>query len=213
MNAKVGVPILAAALALSGAMAFTAQAQTSRQPEGTVFECIKEQSSGNFTTVAKRGTRTSTPLIIWTTTLNSDAEGLYTPDRRCKAVSKRLTDLVATVGKGSLKNLLLDYKTVNNEVAICVYHTAQAGCSTRNVAFTLKPENRPLAAEIIAQLKEFSQKGSGSAIYESEDDSEVTPTAGVSLDAWSEQAFRFQSSADDVSGSSSPASSPSQDGF
>lgn len=204
MNTKLGVPVLAFALTLSGAMTFTAQAQNSPRSQSTVFECVKEQSSGNFTTVANRGSKTSTPLIVWTSTLNSDnSESSYTPARRCNAVSKSLTDLVASVGQGNLKNLWLDYKPVNSQVVICVYHTAQAACTTRNVVFTRKPENRPLAAEILANLKEFSQRGSGSPIYESEDDSEATPTRAVSLEAWSNQAFASQSGASSVNGSSS----------
>lgn len=183
------VPVLAVMLSLNSTLELTANAQASNQSEQTVFECVKEQSSGNLTTVARRGSRTSTPLIVWTATLNSDAGGAYTPEKRCDAVAKRLTSLVATLGQGSLRNLLLDYQPVNKEVAICVYHTAQAECTTRNVVFTLKPENRAIADQILANLKEFSQKGSGSPIFESEDDIEVVPTRAVSLQAWGDRAF------------------------
>lgn len=97
---------------------------------------------------------------------------------------------------------------MNSQVVICVYHTVQAACTTRNVVFTLKPEKRPLAAEILAKLKEFSRRGSASPIYESEDDSEATPTRAVSLEEWSNQAFASQSGASSVNGSSS-TNSPS----
>ncbi|WP_009631659.1 COP23 domain-containing protein [Synechocystis sp. PCC 7509] len=183
------IPILTAALSLSATLPLLAQG--ANQGEKTIFECVKEQSSGNIATIAKRGNRTSTPLIVWTATLNSDANGgLYTPERRCNAVAKRLTNLVSTLGQGSLRNLLLDYKPVNKEVAICVYHTAQAQCTTDNVVFTLKPENRVIASQILASLKEFSEKGSGSPIFESEDDANIAPTQAVSLEAWSERAFK-----------------------
>lgn len=187
-----GIPILAVVFSLS---ATTTQllAQGATPAERTIFECVKEQSSGSIATIAKRGNRTSTPLIVWTTTLNSDTSGgAYTPDKRCNAVAKRLTNLVATLGNGSLKNLLLDYQPVNKEVAICVYHTAHAHCTTDNVVFTLKPENRAIASQILASLKEFSQKGSGAPILESEDDAEVAPTRAVSLEAWGEKAFQAQ---------------------
>lgn len=182
-----GMPILTVALSLSATLPLLAQGT---QGEKTIFECVKEQSSGNIATIAKRGSRTSTPLIVWTATLNSDtAGGSYTPEKRCNAVAKRLTNLVATLGQGSLRNLLLDYKPVNKEVAICVYHTAQSQCSTDNVVFTLKPENRAIADQILASLKEFSEKGSGSPIFESEDETEVAPTRAVNLEAWGEKAF------------------------
>ena len=184
-----GMPILAIVFSLSTTLPSLAQATANT--EKTIFECVKEQSSGNIATIAKRGNRTSTPLIVWTATLNSDAAGgSYTPDKRCNAVAKRLTNLVATLGQGSLKNLLLDYKNVNSQVAICVYHTIQSQCTTGNVVFTLKPENRAIADQILASLKEFSQKGSGSPIFESEDDAKITPTRAVSLEAWSERAFK-----------------------
>ncbi len=186
-----GIPIVAVVFSLSATMPLLAQEST--QPERTIFECVKEQSSGKIATIAKRGNRTSTPLIVWTATLNSDvAGGSYTPERRCNAVAKRLTNLVATLGQGSLKNLLLDYKPVNKEVAICVYHTAQSECSNGNTVFTLKPENRAIADQILASLKEFSEKGSGSPIFESEDDAEVAPSRAVSLEAWGERAFQSQ---------------------
>ncbi len=184
-----GMSILTVALTLSTTLPLLAQGAS--QGERTIFECVKEQSSGNIATIAKRGNRTSTPLIVWTATLNSDAAGgSYTPERRCNAVAKRLTTLVSTLGQGSLRNLLLDYKPVNKEVAICVYHTAQSQCTTDNVVFTLKPENRAIADRILASLKEFSEKGSGSAILESEDDAEIAPTRAVSLEAWGERAFK-----------------------
>lgn len=184
------MPILAMVFSLSATTPLLAQ-ETS-QPERTIFECVKEQSNGNIATIAKRGDRTSTPLIIWTATLSSDvAGGSYTPERRCNAVAKRLTSLVATLGQGSLKNLLLDYKPLNREVAICVYHAAQSQCTNGNTVFTLKPENRAIADEILASLKEFSEKGSGSPIFESDDETDaVVPTRAVSLEAWGEKAFK-----------------------
>ncbi len=123
---------------LSATTSLLAQEASQRQ---TTFECVKKQSSGNIATIAKRGNKTSTPLIVWTATLNFDASGgASTADKHCNTVAKRLTNLVATLGQGSLKNLLLDYQPVNKEVAICVYHTAHAHCTTDNVVFTSNPK-------------------------------------------------------------------------
>lgn len=214
MNLKVCIPLWAAALTVSFATAFTAQAQTYPQSESTVFACVQE-NSGNFATIAKRGNRTTTPLIVWTTNLNSDAPGgSYTPDKRCQAVSTRLTNLVAVLGQGSLKNLWLDYGSVNKEIAICVYHSTQVGCNTRNVVFTLKPENRAYADEILANLKQFSQTGAGAPIFEfaPSENNEAIPTRAVSLEKWSNQALESESDADAVPGSYSPKTSPSGNG-
>lgn len=183
----------------------------------TVFECV--QQNNNWATIARRGNKTSTPLIVWTTSLSSDtAEGIYTPERRCNAVSTRLTNLTSALGNGSFSNLWLDYGTVNNQVAICVYHGSQVGCNTRNVVFTLKPENAPYANEILGKLKQFSQTGSGSPIFESSDEAGAIPSRAVSLEAWEKQAFGSEVEAMPTNSGSSgiPAQSnpePSEGGF
>ncbi len=206
MKAYFTAKVLLAAIALSGAGAIAANAQ-STPANKTVFDCI--QQDGNWATVARRGDKTSTPLIVWTTSLSSDtAEGSYTPERRCGAVSTRLTNLTSALGQGSFGNLWLDYGTVNNQVAICVYHGSQIGCTARNVVFTLKPENAPYASEILGKLKQFSQTGSGSPIFESSDDSEEIPSRAVSLEAWEKEAFGSESEA--TPGNSGSGGAPAQ---
>lgn len=57
----------------------------------TTFNCIR--SGDNFATVARRGKRTTQPMILWETKL-----GLWDAWERCRVVSQRLSDAVAESG-------------------------------------------------------------------------------------------------------------------
>jgi hypothetical protein len=92
-----------------------------------------------------------TPLLAWTVTLASDhPEGAYIPDGRCQAVSARLTNLAASMGITSIQELS-KVGIVNHEQVIFLSESPVA--SREEVIFTLKPDNRDEAPEILKQFQ------------------------------------------------------------
>ncbi len=125
----------------------------------TTFNCIR--SGDNFATVARRGKRTTQPMILWETKL-----GLWDAWERCRVVSQRLSDAVAESG-GSFRNLFLTYGSVNNQSVICYVNSLEGACNSKNLLFTLKPSDRGQEQDILAKLVNFGVKGSGSPIQQS----------------------------------------------
>jgi hypothetical protein len=201
MAAKFAHPVLIATLILAGATALTAEAQTSppvapgtpTDPRllSTIFRCVRY--SNGFATIAQRGDRTTPPLITWNYTL-----GQYTPQGRCNIVSQRLTQAVAE-NAGKLTNLQLLAGAVNHQAVICVVSNIQPACNMSNVLFTLRAENATRPDEVLATLHNFSVKGSGSPIPES-DGLDPLPLEGLN------QFLGPEAGAD--SGSNSPDSEP-----
>jgi hypothetical protein len=119
--------------------------------------CIQAKVTENnkqrdrWVTVAQKGTKQSTPLIVWKTTYFGDD---YPPDQRCKEVSGKLAKAVAD-NKGSLQNLKLTHGIVNKSTVIC-YVKGTGKCDGTNQLFTLKPENAPRAAAIIKDIGRFA---------------------------------------------------------
>jgi hypothetical protein len=99
-------------------------------PLTTTFNCIR--SGENFATIARRGTRTTPPMILWETKL-----GLWDAWERCRVVSQRLTAAVAE-GGGTFQNLLLTYGRVNNQPVICYVRSMDSACNSQNLLFTKK---------------------------------------------------------------------------
>lgn len=176
MKAKLTGSVLAATLIFSGAMVLTDEAQSSSfgislkenrttttmaaQPQSTSFRCI--QNGNGFATIAQRGDRTTPPIITWNATLGPQ----YNPQTRCNIVSQRLTQAVARNG-GKLKNLQLKAGPVKNQVVICVVSKTQSVCNSSNMLFTLRAENARRSDQVVAQLNNFSIKGSGAPVAES----------------------------------------------
>ncbi len=205
MAAKFAHPVLIATLILAGATALTSEAQTSppvapgstpADPQllATIFRCVRY--SNGFATIAQRGDRTTPPVITWNYTL-----GQYTPQERCNIVSQRLTQTVAQ-NAGKLRNLQLMAGAVNHQAVICVVNNAQPACNTSNVLFTLRSENATRPDEVLASLHNFSVKGSGTPIDES-DGLDPLPLEGLN------QFLGPEAGAD--SGASSPNSVPNPD--
>ena len=128
-------------------------------PTLTTFRC--QQTGKGFATIAQRGDRTTPPLIIWKSTLG----GQYNPQQRCHLVSQKLTQTVIRNG-GKLRNLQLMAGPVKHQVVICVVNTSSA-CNSSNMLFTLRPENAKRTDEVLASLNNFSIKGSGAPVPES----------------------------------------------
>jgi hypothetical protein len=185
------MPILVPALAFSGAVAFQTEAQANppspknpSQNQATIFLCVSQDSA--FATVAERGSRRSTPMIIW----ESYVFGLqYTPKQRCEIVAQKLTTAVAQNG-GRLRNLLLTSGRVNGQTVICYAKTADPICNSSNLLFTLKPENAKDPGAVLASLLRFGQgAASGSPLRESAGGEDEDEDVAVDLEAAVEEAF------------------------
>jgi hypothetical protein len=137
--------------------------------EATTFHCLAVRENGYpvFATVARRGLRQTSPLIVWRTQM---AE--FSPQERCKIVSQRLNDAVAKSG-GKLSSLLLTYGSVREQTVICYLTQGMKACNSNNLLFTLNSQNRDRGKEILQAMVTFGQSGSGSAIYESTSDRAV----------------------------------------
>ncbi|MBV9385240.1 MAG: hypothetical protein JOZ78_02305 [Chroococcidiopsidaceae cyanobacterium CP_BM_ER_R8_30] len=160
--------ILLATFMFSSATAIRAEAQTNllaskniavAQPLETTFNCV--HYGNGFATIARRGDRTTPPVITWNTTM-----GRYTPRIRCKMVSQRLTEIVAENG-GKLKNLQLLVGPVRHEVVICAINSLETSCNSSNMLFTLGPDNARRSNQVLATLNEFPVTGVGATVTES----------------------------------------------
>jgi Circadian oscillating protein COP23 len=119
----------------------------------TTFACIKVD--GNPATIAIRGERTTSPMIVWKDT----SYGKYTPQKRCQIVSQRLTKAVATSGK--LSNLNMTYGMLNSLPVICFITRKGEKCGSENLLFSLKTSERGKEQEILDSLLDFSKIGKG----------------------------------------------------
>ncbi|MEA5533977.1 COP23 domain-containing protein [Crocosphaera sp. XPORK-15E] len=152
------------------------RAVTPHVQQKMVFAC-EAQADGTYATTARMVEQTVDPdhypvyseevmyesptaLINWSATLSSDnPKGAYTPESRCQAVSARLTNLsyayglitpeqVAQIGEASLVG------TANGQRVIFISQDPK-DASTRNVIFTLKPDNaaRVEAPKVLTQFQ------------------------------------------------------------
>jgi hypothetical protein len=119
----------------------------------TTFACVKVD--GNPATIAIRGERTTSPMIVWKDT----SYGKYTPQKRCQIVSQRLTKAVASSGK--LSNLNMTYGMLNSLPVICFITRKGEKCGSENLLFSLKTSERGKEQEILDSLLDFSKIGKG----------------------------------------------------
>lgn len=159
MKFKLTAPLLASTLVLTGTAAFANQVQArqvgnSGNGTTTTFQCVT--SGRNFVTIARRGSVTTDPMILWKST---EFGSEYTPWQRCQTVSKRLTKAVAENG-GRLSNLQLTTGTINNLPVVC-YVNGRGRCTSQNLLFTLDKRNAKNPGEALAKLINFAQDGGG----------------------------------------------------
>jgi hypothetical protein len=143
--------LMAAASLIPGALLAMQPATAKAQPGGPVmteFRCVP--SSGNFATIAARGTRVTPPMILWTR-----AQGGLTAQQRCQSVTSNLNRAVQNSG-GRLTRLSLTTGAVNSSQVICSVRNAQQSCNSNNIIFTLRPDDNP--QEILQQIRDFSIK-------------------------------------------------------
>ncbi|MCS6812716.1 MAG: COP23 domain-containing protein [Cyanobacteria bacterium] len=157
----VGLAVLGCGL--GGLVGFTASSLAQQLPANrvqlsTTFYCTK--ADGSFATVARRGDRTTPPMITWRDTSFGPQ---FTPERRCQIVSERLTRAVAQNG-GRLSNLRLTYGPLNGFPVICYVSSPEEFCSSDNLLITLRQDDRGREGQILQQILTFSIQGQGAPL-------------------------------------------------
>ncbi|HEY9703662.1 MAG TPA: COP23 domain-containing protein [Allocoleopsis sp.] len=115
----------------------------------------------NLTTVIQQG-ESSAVLFTWKTNyFGSD----YTPQKRCEIVSSKLNSLIEA-NNGQFGGIKFTNGIVNNYPVICSPKEGEASCNQNNILFTLKPENRAKAQEIIRLLEDPNSVGTVGSINE-----------------------------------------------
>ncbi|MEB3830008.1 COP23 domain-containing protein [Phormidium sp. CCY1219] len=152
---------LLGAVAACSTMAFKAEAQS------VSFAC--ENIGGEWRTYADvNGQMANSPMIRWTTTLGG---GQWDPARRCQTVTRKLNWEVRRNG-GTMDGLFWNVGLVNNSLAVCFgnVRTGRRSCNSRNMLFTLKPENARDAGTVLTKLYGAIEGWSTGAITESNSD-------------------------------------------
>ena len=141
-----------------------AQSQPSANPASpqgsllTTFYCVV--ADNRYATIAKRGNRTTPPMITWQDTSFGSQ---YTPERRCQIVSDRLTQAVAQNG-GKLIDLSLTYGSVNGFPVICYVRRQAEQCSSDNLLLTLRQDDRGRESLVLQQILAFGVTGNSAPL-------------------------------------------------
>jgi Circadian oscillating protein COP23 len=130
--------------------------QPVQPPAITTVRCI-----GRVTMAEKNGRQS--PVITWSTNYFGDN---YTPETRCQMVSPKLNNAVAANG-GTFKGMRFESGPVNGQLVVCALGTGQSQCTSSNMLFTLKPENRPRVVQILQELTNFGVSASSSIVEDS----------------------------------------------
>lgn len=83
----------------------------------------------------------------------------FTPAVRCQVVSDRLNSFVRA-NNGQFSGISFITGLMNNYPVICSPRPGESSCNSQNLLFTLKPENRAKADEIIRGLQDPNSYGS-----------------------------------------------------
>jgi hypothetical protein len=126
----------------------------------TTFACVRQGTT--YATVAIRGDRQTAPMITWKDASHGPD---FTPEKRCKIVSQRLTKAVARTSK--LKSLTMAHGRIDSVPVICYITRKGETCNSENVLFSLKTSEIGQEQKILENLLSFSKKGTGSSIEES----------------------------------------------
>ena len=148
-----------------------ASAQTAPK---TTFACVKKGEDP--ATIAVRGERKTAPMIIW----KDKSYGVYTPQKRCEIVSKRLTKAVAS--SGTLKNLNMTHGMINSLPVICYITSKSEKCNAGNILFSLKSSERGREKEIVAGLLDFSKFGTAGALTRGPKSEALPETLGDAIE-------------------------------
>jgi Circadian oscillating protein COP23 len=108
----------------------------------------------NLKTVVQKGDREAV-MLSWS---YGGFGKEYTPAKRCQIVSARLQKAANSNG-GTFRDMQLASGALNNQTVICALRSKDRACSSKNLLFTLKPENAKNPEAIIEQIFSFSRDG------------------------------------------------------
>jgi hypothetical protein len=134
----------------------------------------------NLKTVVRKGDRQAV-MLSWS---YGGFGKEYTPAKRCQIVSTRLQKAANSNG-GTFKDMQLASGPLNNQTVICALRARERACSSKNILFTLKPENAKNPNAIIEQIFSFSRDGSGSI----EESASADRKINTDLGDWEQKAF------------------------
>ena len=136
----------------------------------------------NLTTVIQQG-ESSAVLFTWKTNYFGND---YTPAKRCQIVSDKLNALIEA-NDGKFDGIKFTDGIVRNYPVICSLKSGEASCNQNNILFTLKPENRAKAQEIIRLLEDPNNLGTSGPINEAR-------RIKVDLGKWAKRNLRISKS-------------------
>lgn len=135
----------------------------------------------DLTTLVQKGDRQAV-MVTW----NYDGFGKdFSREKRCQVVSQRLQE-VANLNGGTFKDLQLASGTVNSQPVICALQSNSKKCNSKNLLFTLKPENARNPDAVIQKIFTFAQDGTSSL---NESASSNHQKADMNLGNWEQKAF------------------------
>jgi hypothetical protein len=138
---------------------------TTSSPVDT-FKCAAVEKNGvRFATIPSRpdSPTPDPPILLWAS--QEFSKSGYTPERRCKEVTRRLSNAIAKVG-GKPADLRLTMGKINNLSVLCYVNQTEISCNSRNVIFTLSKRNQANPSRIIAEMLKFSVTGKGTSLIE-----------------------------------------------
>jgi hypothetical protein len=108
----------------------------------------------------------------------------YTPAKRCQIVSARLQK-AANINGGTFKDIQLATGPLNNQTVICALQSRDRACSSKNILFTLKPENAKNPEAIIEQIFSFARDGNSNL----EESASTKRKVNTNLGDWEQKVF------------------------
>jgi hypothetical protein len=108
----------------------------------------------------------------------------YTPAKRCQIVSARLQK-AADINGGTFKDIQLASGPLNNQTVICALQSRDRACSSKNLLFTLKPENAKNPEAIIEQIFSFAKDGKSTLDESASNKRQINTNLGD----WEQKAF------------------------
>ncbi len=130
------------------------------------FKCAAVEKNGvRFATIPSRpdSPTPDPPILLWAS--QEFSKSGYTPERRCKEVTRRLSTAIAEVG-GNPADLRLTMGKINNLSVLCYVNQTEISCNSRNVLFTLSKRNQANPSRIMAEMLKFSVTGKGTSLME-----------------------------------------------
>jgi hypothetical protein len=131
-------------------------------------------------TIVQKGDREAT-MLTWS---YGGFGKEYTPAKRCQIVSARLQK-AANINGGTFKDIQLASGPLNNQTVICALQSRDKACNSKNLLFTLKPENAKNPEAIIEQIFSFARDGNSTL----DESASSKRTVNTNLGDWEQKVF------------------------